>query len=568
MKVFYFLIKWFIRLVLFSLFRVEVKGKENAYKAMKSGKKLVVVSNHISYMDGTFVGCALPMECITMMYTSIANKFPVRYILKCMNILKVDEVNAMALKHLINGVNDGKAGLIFPEGRVTNTRCITGLYDGASMVIDKTGADVLPVTIEGPQYSKLIGRMHHDFPMRLFPKVTIYIHPVVSIDIPESCSKQDRVPFITQKVYDILCEGSLKRELYTGTLFELLLEARKKWGSKHDILQGSFDDKMNYDRLITGSFVLGAQVKKIAAKHDAGKKIGIMLPPCIPATVLFFGVQAYRLIPTMINFTSGASTIIKSCKLAGVKMIFTSLAFVEKGKYESITQGLEEAGIRVVYLEDVKKQIGVLDKLGGLFRSKLGLSYYKLCNRNLDVNALAAILFTSGSSGAPKAVALSHKNLFTNTKQFESRIDISSKDIIFSALPIFHIFGLNVCMILPITVGMRVFLYPNPLAYNLIPYLVRQSDATVLAGTDTLLSMYINKASQYDFSHLRYVISGAEKLRESTRNEWFYKAGKRILEGYGVTETSPMISFCTPVHYKKGSVGRASAWNILSFITS
>ena len=202
----------------------------------------------------------------------------------------------------------------------------------------------------------------------------------------------------------------------------------------------------------------------------------------------------------------------------------------------------------------LRAQLGLGDKLYGLFA--LYFVAARHCRRGIAASDPAAILFTSGSEGAPKGVVLSHANLLANRRQLAARVDFSPSDRLLNALPMFHSFGLTAGFLLPLLSGVQVFLYPSPLHYRIVPELAYGIGATLLFGTDTFLAGYGRSANPYDFYALRYVFAGAEAVREETRRVWAERFGKRILEGYGVTECSPVVAVNTPMHFKAGTVGR------------
>ena len=253
-------------------------------------------------------------------------------------------------------------------------------------------------------------------------------------------------------------------------------------------------------------------------------------------------------VPAMINFTAGVANVLAACRAAKMDTILTSRAFIEKGRLEALVAGLQKE-VKIVYLDDIRPTITTIDKLRGFWNCKKPLVQRK-------PDDWAAVLFTSGSEGTPKGVVLSHRNMLANAAQAAARIDFGRQDKVFNVLPVFHSFGLTVGLVLPLVSGVRIYLYPSPLHYRIVPELVYGVNATILFGTDTFLTGYARAAHAYDFRSLRYILAGAEPVKESTRRIYLEKFGLRILEGYGVTETAPALALNTPMFNKFGTVGR------------
>jgi acyl-[acyl-carrier-protein]-phospholipid O-acyltransferase/long-chain-fatty-acid--[acyl-carrier-protein] ligase len=288
--------------------------------------------------------------------------------------------------------------------------------------------------------------------------------------------------------------------------------------------------------------------RKIVALTTPGQTVGLMLPSANAAAAAFMAVQAAGRVVAMLNFTSGAFNLIAACHTAKIHLVLCSRGFVEKAKLEDIVRQME-AHVRFVWLEDLRDGATVLDKA----RAVLDRGRQFAPRRPDDP---AVVLFTSGSEGMPKGVVLTHANLLVNVWQITARFDFTTEDIIFSPLPIFHAFGLTGGLLLPMMTGMKTYLYPTPLHYRQIPELVYNSNATALFGTDTFLAGYARFANPYDFHLLRYLVCGAEPVKPETRRVYMEKFGLRILEGYGLTEASPVVAVNTHMFFCNGTVGR------------
>src|SRR5205823_11092534 len=256
-------------------------------------------------------------------------------------------------------------------------------------------------------------------------------------------------------------------------------------------------------------------------------------------------------VPAVLNYSTGAVTMLACAQLAGLKRIITSRVFLERTKLN--VDSFVKTGIELIYLEDARHNISGAQKWFMLLRHTLHTPRFTDQTRPDDT---AVILFTSGSEGVPKGVELTHTNLIANIRQLLLVTDIQDNDRIFNAMPLFHSFGLTIGTLLPLVRGVYVFIYPSPLHYRAVPTIFYDRDCTIMIGTNTFLNGYARKAHPYDFRSLRYMFAGAEKVQDATANLWSRRFGVRILEGYGATECSPCVSLNTPMEAKYGSAGK------------
>lgn len=539
-----YLVKSFLQIVFKLLYKVEIKGVENIEKA---GKRAVIVCNHVSLLDGPLLAAFLPGKPMFAIDTYMAQKFWIKPVLKIIDAFSIDPTNPYALKALINKVQEDRHVVIFPEGRLTQTGALMKVYEGPGMVADKADAMVLPIRIDGVQHTSFT-YLKGKVPTLRFPKITITVLEPKTFKPDQNITGRKRRQVSARMLYDVMENMLFVTEDRHQTLFQALLAARHVNGARADIIEDIERKPLNFRKLLRASMVIG---RKIAAQTDMSENVGVLLPNSSAAVVTFFGLQAYGRVPAMLNFSAGAHAVVSACRTTEVKMVITSRRFIEVARLTDMIQKLSTQ-VRILYLEDLKKTINLFDKLYAVIRSSRRL------HESLDIypESPAVILFTSGSEGEPKGVALSHINLMSNIVQLACRVDFNRQDIIFNALPVFHSFGLTGGMLLPILNGVKTFFYPSPLHYRIIPEVVYAINATIMFGTDTFLNGYARMAHNYDFYRMRYIFAGAEKIKEETRRLYMERFGVRVFEGYGTTETSPVVAVNSPLFAKAGSVGR------------
>jgi acyl-[acyl-carrier-protein]-phospholipid O-acyltransferase / long-chain-fatty-acid--[acyl-carrier-protein] ligase len=532
----------FILLVYRLLFRLEVKGIENLDEA---GPQRIVAVNHASFLDAGLMLALLDKDPVFAIDYTIARAWWVKPFLRLCRAFPLDPTKPLATRALINAVKAGETLVIFPEGRLTVTGSLMKVYDGAGLIADKSDGAVVPVRIEGLERTPFSRLSRRQVSRRWLPKVVVTFTEPVRLGVDPALRGKKRRQAAGAALYDVMSNLIFRTTPTDCTVFEAFAAAAARNGKKRVILEDPITGKLTYKRALTAIAVLGQKLKPLTKR---GEHVGVLLPNANGVAVTVLALHSIGRVPAMLNYTSGAANMEAACKAAEIRTILASRAFVEKGRLLDVVARLETVA-KIVWLEDVRAGIGILDKLAGLLRAgRPGAA--------VSADEAGVILFTSGSEGTPKGVVLTHRNILSNCAQVAARIDFGPSDTLFNVLPVFHSFGMTGGMVLPLISGVRLYLYPSPLHYRVIPELVYGTNATIMFGTDTFLAGYAKSANPYDFRSLRYVLAGAEPVRPETRRLYNEKFGLRILEGYGVTETSPVLAVNTPMFNRNGTVGR------------
>ena len=541
----------FIRFCLKTVFTVFKVRCSIEFDERNMPRKGVYVANHVSFLDPVLLFAFLPGDPVFALNGHLYRNRLIRFLMRTADVMPFNPIEPGDIKELIAKVDGGRLCVIFAEGRVTESGGLMKIYEAPGLVADKSGAPLIPVWIEGPQYgyfSKTKGKLPH----RPLPKVRVIVGRPRSFKLKDELRRQR--DHISNEVYMILREMSFEVRYNPDiSLFAQLMKTAKIHAKKGLFRRPKFVEDIqrkpqSYRDIVIKSFVLGKYLKR---RTEPEEHVGLFLPNSVAALCSFFGLTAYDRIPVMLNFSVGAQNMVSMCKTAQVRIVVTSLAFVKTAKMEDAVKMMEEAGVKIIYLEKAAKEIGLWDKINGYLRYKI-----KRVPIKKGGNRKAVILFTSGSEGTPKAVVLSHANIISNIKQMSAIETINVTDTVFNALPMFHSFGLVVGTLFPLFEGSKLFLYPSPLHYRVVAEIVYEIGASIMFGTDTFFRGYGRIAHPFDFHNIRFMFGGAEAVKPDTRNIWMERLGIRVLEAYGATECSPVVSANNRIFNRFGSIGK------------
>jgi acyl-[acyl-carrier-protein]-phospholipid O-acyltransferase/long-chain-fatty-acid--[acyl-carrier-protein] ligase len=537
----------FLRVLFRLLYRVELRGAENLRGL---GDRVLIVVNHVSFLDAALLMAWLDERPVFAIDSQVAEWWWVKPLRRVAELFPIDPRSPMATKTLLAKVKEGRPCVIFPEGRISVTGALMKIYSGPAWIADKAAADIVPVRIDGAERTPFSRLTRGQVRRRLFPKIKITIMPRRHIVLAQALRGRQRRRAASLQLYDIMSDMVYRTQDLGDTLLDALLRARSIHGRGYPILEEPGGAQVSYDKLLIGAIALG---RRLAALTEPGERVAVFMPNANGTVVAFMALQAYGRVPAMLNFSTGTANMEAALVAAQVRTIVTSRQFIEKAKLESALEALAHHA-NTVWLEDIAAEIGMGERIAAVVSSIGFRGRYRA--KGIRPDDPAVVLFTSGSEGRPKGVVLSHRNLLSNCAQASARVDFNELDKCFNALPLFHSFGLTGGTLLPMVGGVRVFLYPSPLHYRIVPEMIYDTQATIMFGTNSFLKGYARAADPYDFRTLRYVFAGAEPVQDETRKLWFEKFGIRLLTGYGTTETAPVLALNTAMHNRSGTVGR------------
>lgn len=438
----------------------------------------------------------------------------------------------------------GRLAVYFPDAVEPDVKAFR-LYRAVARIAAQADAVIVPIFVGGARHLPFSFTPADKAPRRWFPRLVLgVVEPASLAELTERPGGQQTTA--ANALFDRVAESRFAAVDLSRSLFLALREAAFRFGVSHTAVEDASAGPVTYKRLLIEGRLLG---QRFASASAPGEALGVMLPNSNALVASLVGLFSGSRVAAVINHTSGSASITAAIRTALIRTVVSSRAFVNKAGLAQVVEAAEQGGAKFIWLEDISTGATFAEKLAATLLWRLPLA-------KQDAEKPAVILFTSGTEGTPKAVVLSHRNLVANAMQAEARIAFSPLDTVLNVLPPFHSFGLTGGTLLPLLTGVRLFLYPSPLHYKLIPDMAAKARPTILFGTDTFLAGYARTAEDDDFASVRLVVAGAEPVRPETRRVWRDRFGAEILEGFGLTEAAPVVAVNSSIHNREGTVGR------------
>ncbi|MBW8907959.1 MAG: AMP-binding protein [Mesorhizobium sp.] len=418
------------------------------------------------------------------------------------------------------------------------------LFRAVTRIAMQADARIVPIFVAGARDLPVSLTPKEKAPRHWFQRLSISV--LEPMTIAELVARNPDMASNTNALFDRYAEARLYGTNLDRGLFLAMRDAADRIGPSQPIIEDVISGSLSYRKMFIGARVLGRRFEAVTAPGEA---VGVLLPNANGVVLSFVGLISAGRVAAMINYTAGPASVTAAVRTAVIRTVVSSRAFIEKAAIDDVVAAVEAGGAKMLWLEDIRASVTTLDKVAAALLWRLPLQ------RQL-ASKPAVILFTSGSEGTPKAVVLSNRNLLANVMQAEARVSVSPADILLNVLPVFHSFGLTGGTILPLVLGIKLFLYPSPLHYKIIPEIARKVKPTVMFGTDTFLANYARTAKDGDFSSLRFVVAGAEAVKPETRRTYRDRFQASIVEGFGLTEAAPVVAVNTAIHGRDGTVGR------------
>lgn len=510
-------------------YRVRTFGLENL---PESG--FLLVPNHMTYVDAVVLQLACPRPIRFVVHESIYQIKWLTPIFKLVEAIPISNVRAKeALRHSVDRIKKGEIVCIFPEGELSRTGTLLKLRKGFELIARLAECSVVPVWLDGlwgSIFSFEGGKYFLKIPKRIPQVATI----AFGIPIPAGSAE---IGITREKLLELGEFCYQRRPELMGHLGRATVQGLKKRPFDEAIIDGMDGRARKRGDLLAASIALSRWIKK----HCPGDRVAIVLPPSVGAVVANVGVTLANKVAVNMNFTSGRTALQSAINRGQVTQAISAKLFMKRLEdfpWPREVHRLEEVMVKLKPKIILWRIISAVTP-AWLLSDLLGLP------RKPDREE-AVLLFTSGSSGEPKGVVLSHRNVLGNVQQFGSMLNLGPEDSVMASLPFFHSFGCTVTLWYPLIGGVRSVTYPTPVDVVKNAEIIERHKISLLVTTPTFLRGYLKRAEPKQFASIKLLVTGAEKLPRELAESFEEKFGKHVLEGYGLTETSPVVSTNLP----------------------
>jgi acyl-[acyl-carrier-protein]-phospholipid O-acyltransferase / long-chain-fatty-acid--[acyl-carrier-protein] ligase len=526
------LLRFILWAVTKTIYRIRIIGRDN----IPAQGGALFVCNHVSWMDALLLIASTDRRVRFMMFKDIYERRFVKPFARILGVIPISSAQRprellASLQIAANAIRDGEVVCIFAEGEITRIRQMLPFRSGFERIMKDVAAPVIPVALDGVIGSPLSFKHGNSVrkPSRLPHPVTISF----GAPLPATANAFE----IRQAVSELLADSWTWRRQWMKTLPRQFIRTARRHPRRFAMTDAQ-TGRINFGTALVKTIFLARRLKK----NWAGQKmVGLLLPPSVAGALANHAALLCGKVPVNLNYTLSPESLAACARQCEIKTVLTSRTLLEKAKLA--------APDGAIYLEDIVKNPRAIEKLVALFIAKFFparcLELALGCKNKIKLDDLATVIFSSGSTGEPKGVMLSHYNIVSNVEQMEQVFGLGKRDCMLGVLPFFHSFGFTATLALPAIVGVGAAFHANPLDTKIIGPLVRENAVTFLLATPTFLQLYLRGCAPGDFGSLRLVMAGAEKLPERLATAFEENFGIRPLEGYGCTECSPAVAVNT-----------------------
>jgi len=511
------------------IYRIRVSGLEH----LPEGGALLL-PNHVTWVDAVLLQTISPRPIRFLIYEPIYRRRWLNPIFRLMKAIPVTARRSRdAIREAAEQVRQGEIVCIFPEGELSRNGSLLKLRRGYELIAQAAGASVVPVWLDqlwGSIFSFQGKRFFTKLPRRIPYPVTIAFGKPLPADQCDTAALRERLLLLGEAAFQ-------QRPILEGHLAMACLR-----GLRHRQFDPVVIDGMDHSQMTRGTLLAaGITLARYLKAHCSHERIAIVLPPGRGAVVANLAVALAGKVPVNLNFTAGQGAVEAAIRIGKLKDVITAGAMLKKVGDLPLPEN-------VIRLEEI---LPPLKKKIALWRAAVLVTPWWILAPWLRIPARgdrreAVVLFTSGSSGEPKGVVLSHRNVLGNISQFSQMLDLKRNDGLLASLPFFHSFGCTVTLWFPLIESVRMVTYPTPLDVEKNAQLIDQYKVSLLVATPTFLRGYLRKATREQLASLSLLVTGAEKLPRDLATVFEEKFGHPVLEGYGLTETSPVVSVNLP----------------------